>query len=240
MTQVWAGEIAVRRQNHWETVYATKDVTDVGWYQADPKMSLELIEWASSDHGSVIDVGGGASLLADRLLDAGFERVAVLDISTAALERAKSRLGEKAGRVLWVVADVTAVKTVGSFDLWHDRAVFHFLTAPEDRRKYVELAKRTIRPGGHLVIGTFALDGPSRCSGLEVRRYDAALLCAEFGTEFMLVRETREDHTTPSGKPQPFMFAVLARRGLTSSDGSEEHGDVFGQPNVCSSDATQR
>ena len=212
MRQLSVGTTPTSRQDHWQTVYAAKHATEVGWYQADPKMSLRLIELASPGHGSVIDVGGGASLLADRLLDAGFARVAVLDLSAAALERAKSRLGRRADRVQWVVADVTAVETVGSFDVWHDRAVFHFLTAPEDRRKYVELATKTIPAGGHLVIGTFAPDGPPRCSGLEVRRYDAQSLCAEFGSAFRLVREAREVHTTPSGKPQPFVFAVFARQ----------------------------
>lgn len=201
----------MERKEHWENVYSTKAATEVGWYQPDPKISMELISSCCSAGGSVIDLGGGASFLVDRLLDAGYRRVAVVDISAAALEQAKSRLNEKADRVEWIVADVTGIDDVGTFDLWHDRAVFHFLTAPADRRRYVELARRTIRPGGHAVIGTFALDGPPRCSGLDVRRYDAGMLSDEFGPAFRLVRQVREIHVTPSGKPQPFVFVVLAR-----------------------------
>lgn len=188
------------RQQHWEQVYATKGVTEVSWFEADPRVSLELIERASPGHGSVIDVGGGASRLVDQLLAADFKRVAVLDISATALAHAKSRLGALAVRVEWIVGDVIEVPDVGQFDVWHDRAVFHFLTAADDRRKYVELATRSVPIGGHLIIGAFAVDGPQKCSGLEVCRYDAQSLAKELGPGFKLIRELKHTHCTPTGK----------------------------------------
>ncbi|HSZ54572.1 MAG TPA: class I SAM-dependent methyltransferase [Tepidisphaeraceae bacterium] len=202
----------MNRKAHWENVYTTKDPAQVSWYQPDPTISMRLIESACPEHGRIIDVGGGTSFLVDRLLDAGFKRIAVLDISLAALQRAKARLGERAGSVQWLAADVTAVDSVGRFGVWHDRAVFHFLTDPEDRRKYVGLATRTVPPGGHLVIGTFALDGPARCSGLEVQRHDAGSLSSEFGSAFRVMHQESEIHVTPSGESQPFNFVVFARQ----------------------------
>ena len=200
------------RAAHWEEVYATKDVEAVSWYQDEPKLSLDLIHAARPALGRVIDVGGGASRLVDRLLDRGYEDVAVFDISAVALEKAKVRLGDRAAQVRWIVGDVTTIGDLGTFDIWHDRAVFHFLTEAEDRRKYVELAARSVPAGGHLVIGTFAIDGPLRCSGLDVRRYDQALLCAEFGLHFQIVRTSTERHATPSGKVQSFIYALFVRQ----------------------------
>jgi SAM-dependent methyltransferase len=232
------------RKEHWETIYATKPVSDVSWFEADPRVSLELIELASPSHGRVIDVGGGASLLVDRLLDRGFKKVAVLDISAGALQCAQSRLAERASQVEWIVADVTktgfetagtvpilrsprskmglspspssfeagsTVQDLGQFDVWHDRAVFHFLTEPQDRRNYVELATRTVPVGGHLVIGTFAIDGPSKCSGLDVCQYDAQRMTGALGPAFKLIQTTTHTHTTPAGKPQKFFFGVFQR-----------------------------
>jgi SAM-dependent methyltransferase len=201
----------VDRKEHWETVYKTKAVTEVSWYEVDPKVSLDLIEKASPAHGKIIDVGGGASLLVDKLLDAHFEKVAVLDISLVALDKAKSRLGERASRVQWIEADVSVVQSVGKFDVWHDRAVFHFLTVAQDRRSYVELAARTLPVGGHLIVGTFAIDGPQKCSGLEVCRYDSTLLAKELGRAFKLVHEVAHTHSTPAGKPQRFFFGLFQR-----------------------------
>jgi len=155
---------------HWETVYTSKGDAELSWTQAEPAASLALIEEVCPA-GRVIDVGGGTSLLAARLLDRGYA-VTVLDISQAAIDRARQRLGARAGEVGWVVADVTAAPDLGTFDVWHDRAVFHFLTAPADRAAYAALLARTVPAGGHAVIATFALDGPEKCSGLEVRRYD--------------------------------------------------------------------
>jgi SAM-dependent methyltransferase len=199
------------RKEHWETVYATKGVTEVSWFESEPLVSLDLIETASPAHSRIIDIGGGASVLVDRLLDRGLERVAVLDISATALERSKSRLGDRATQVNWIVADVTTVESLGQFDVWHDRAVFHFLTDPEDRRKYVELASRTIPLGGHLVIGAFGTDGPPKCSGLDVCRYDAKLLTKELGASFQLIREVPHQHITPGGQPQKFFFGLFDR-----------------------------
>ena len=157
-------------------------------------------------------MGGGASVLVDGLLKLGYERVTVLDIAEAALQKARSRLGDDAAKVRWVAADVTSLQDLGAFDLWHDRAVFHFLTSPDDRGRYVELAERTIPSGGHLVMATFAKGGPTRCSDLDVCRYDAASLSAELGPGFVLVNETCERHVTPWGALQDFFYGVFERR----------------------------
>jgi len=200
-------------KSRWEEVYTTKSETGVSWYQDKPAQSLELIGAVAPGEGRrIIDVGGGASVLVDRLLDLPFGRIAVLDISEIALGKAKSRLGERAGRVEWLAADVTEVQGVGTFDVWHDRAVFHFLTDATDREKYVELALRTVPGGGHLIIATFADNGPERCSGLEVCRYSADALHAEFSHGFSLVRAVGETHTTPWGSPQPFVYGVFRRQ----------------------------
>jgi len=150
-------------------------------------------------------------VVVDRLLDLPFERIAVLDISQIALSRARSRLGERARRVEWVVADVTEIPDVGTFDVWHDRAVFHFLTDAADRKNYVKLARRTIPAGGHLIIASFADDGPKRCSGLDVCRYNAASISSELGEGFSLVKDARETHTTPWDTPQAFFYGVFRR-----------------------------
>jgi 2-polyprenyl-3-methyl-5-hydroxy-6-metoxy-1,4-benzoquinol methylase len=160
---------------------------------------------------SVIDIGGGAASLVDRLLDLGVKRVAVLDISDAGLAVSKSRLGRRAHLVEWIVGDVTTVEDIGPFDIWHDRAVFHFLTSDEDRRHYVRLAEHTLPPGGAAVMATFASDGPERCSGLEVRRYAPGQLAAQCGPGFELTQSERYVHTTPSGSHQNFLFATFHR-----------------------------
>jgi 2-polyprenyl-3-methyl-5-hydroxy-6-metoxy-1,4-benzoquinol methylase len=200
------------REAHWEDVYSTRAETGVSWYQDEPRLSLELIgAVAPPTGGRIIDVGGGASVLVDRLLDLPFGEIAVLDISETALGKAKARLGERARQVRWVAADVTGVSELGTFDVWHDRAVFHFLTDPADRRSYVDLARRTVPGGGHLVIATFAEDGPPRCSNLDVCRYNARSLASELGEDFSLVREARETHTTPWGSSQAFCYGVFRR-----------------------------
>src|SRR3954447_12864788 len=169
--------IATDRKDHWEAVYSAKAETGVSWYQDEPSLSLELIgAVAPAEGGRIIDVGGGASVLVDMLLDLPFGEIAVLDISEVALGKSRARLGERAERVRWVVADVAEGPELGTFDVWHDRAVFHFLTDPADRRSYIELARNTIPEGGHLVIATFADDGPKRCSDLDVCRYNARSL----------------------------------------------------------------
>jgi SAM-dependent methyltransferase len=204
--------ITLGLKEHWEEVYATKAETSVSWYQDEPKLSLELIGAIAPVAGRIIDVGGGASVLVDRLLDLPFEKIAVLDISETALDKARSRLGERAERVEWIATDVTAVHDVGTYDVWHDRAVFHFLTDASDRKKYVELARRTVPEGGHLIMATFADDGPKKCSNLDVCRYHADSLRTELGQGFALVREVRETHTTHSGSLQPFFYGVLRRQ----------------------------
>jgi len=160
--------------------------------------------------GRVIDVGGGTSQLAERLLDRGYA-VTVLDISQAAIDRARQRLGARATKVIWMVADVTAGPDLGTFDLWHDRAVFHFLTEFEDRASYATLLARTIPIGGHAMIATFAPDGPEKCSGLEVRRYDGRALAAELGPRFQLVKSVPELHRTPWNAPQSFQYSLFER-----------------------------
>jgi SAM-dependent methyltransferase len=201
------------RKTHWEEVYTTETETGVSWYQDNPKLSLELIgAVVATEGGRSIDVGGGDSMLVDRLLDLPFERIAVLDISETALGHARSRLGERAGRVEWFAADVTEVRDIGTFDVWHDRAVYHFLTDAEDREKYVDLARRTVPVGGHLIIATFADAGPKRCSNLGVCRYNSDSLRAEFEQGFLLVREAKEIHTTPEGSSQPFFYGVFRRQ----------------------------
>jgi SAM-dependent methyltransferase len=198
-------------KDHWESVYQTKGDREVSWTQADPQLSLSLISEAQRGGGSVIDVGGGASVLVGRLLNVGYS-VAVLDISRASLERSAAKLGARSDKVRWIVADVTAAPDLGVFDVWHDRAVFHFLTQAVQRAAYVALMSRSIRFGGHAIIATFAPDGPDQCSGLPVRRYDAALLSAELGEGFRLVKSVPEIHHTPWGKPQSFQYSLFERQ----------------------------
>jgi SAM-dependent methyltransferase len=197
---------------HWENVYQTKSSTEVSWYEPDPKQSLDLIlEAAGEKRGRVIDVGGGQSFLVDRLLNSGFKQVAVLDISNAAIEATKARLGERASQVDWIVADITETESLGEFDIWHDRAVFHFITDPVDRQRYIELLKRSLPIGGHFIVGTFAKGGPEKCSGLTICQYDAATMQKELGRSFVLIKCCEYLHTTPTGKSQLFFFGVYIR-----------------------------
>jgi ubiquinone/menaquinone biosynthesis C-methylase UbiE len=197
------------RREHWDSIYETKAVTDVSWFEPDPQVSWDLINSGSPTWDRIMDVGGGASRLVDRLVATGCKSVTVVDISEIALEHAKARLGNAATQVHWIVGDICLITQLPPCDIWHDRAVFHFLTEQEDRRKYVDLATRTLQIRGHLIIGTFAVDGPTKCSGLEVCRYDAASLARELGPRFKLVRQLSHEHITPSGKPQKFFFGVF-------------------------------
>jgi trans-aconitate methyltransferase len=202
------------RKSHWETVYTTKSETEVSWFQENPAPSLELIDLARpTPESTIADIGGGASRLVDRLLARGFRRVTVLDISQAALDAAKARLGERATEAEWVVADVTEWQPAHTFDIWHDRAAFHFLTDPADRLAYVARLRQAVRPGGHVIIGTFAIDGPEKCSGLPVHRYDTASLAKELGEGFELVDARRQDHATPWNSTQHFQFCIFRRTG---------------------------
>lgn len=203
-------------QEHWEHIYTTKGESQVSWYQDDPARSLHLILEFAKPGSYVIDIGGGSSVLAGRLVERRFT-CAVLDISETALNYAKARVGASAAQIQWIISDVMAAPDLGKVDLWHDRAVFHFLTNSDDRKRYVALAERTLPVGGHLLIGTFAPDGPDRCSELPVRRYDAHQLAVELGPGFALRRELRETHTTPWGSTQPFTYAVFERVATGSS-----------------------
>jgi SAM-dependent methyltransferase len=201
------------RRNHWEGVYTAKGENQVSWFQATPAISLELIELAGASRSSgIIDVGGGASRLADCLVARGYQDVTVLDLSATALAAARARMGERAGQVTWIAADVTDWQPARSYDVWHDRAAFHFLTERNDQAAYVAQLRRALRPGGHAIIGTFAPDGPERCSGLVVSRYDADSLAATLGGGFELVDTIRHEHTTPWGAAQKFQFSTFRRQ----------------------------
>jgi trans-aconitate methyltransferase len=200
----------ISRQNHWEKVYTTKGENQVSWYQETPAPSLELIELVAAIRSSaIIDIGGGASRLVDSLVSQGYQDVTVLDLSAAALACARSRLGDKANQVTWIAVDVTTWEPSRSYDVWHDRAAFHFLTDPKDQTAYVARLRRALRVGGYAIIGTFAPDGPERCSGLMVSRYDANSLAAMLGNEFELIDTRRRQHTTPWGVTQKFQFSTF-------------------------------
>ena len=198
--------------SHWEQVYRSKAPDQVSWFQPTAAIARAIItERLPQREAAIIDVGSGASTLIDDLLDAGYSRVTALDLSAAALARSQQRLGDRALSVEWLVGDVlTSDLPAASFDLWHDRAVFHFLTAPEDRHRYVAQVVRVLRPGGLAVIATFAEDGPLRCSGLDTMRYSASELHLEFGGDFQLLESRREAHVTPSGAVQAFTVCVCA------------------------------
>lgn len=199
---------------HWEHLYATRSPEAVSWYQAEPARSLELIEASGAGpQSALVDVGAGASRLVDYLLARGWRDVTVMDLSLTALEAAQCRLGERAAAVTWTVADVREYRPERPFDVWHDRAVFHFLTDPADREAYRRSLAAALRPGGHVIMATFGPDGPERCSGLPVVRYDAEALTATLGTGFRLLEERQEQHRTPAGATQAFRYFLLRRAG---------------------------
>lgn len=201
------------RQAHWDNVYTTKDEHSVSWYQQRPEISLDLIAATGVTPGAaIVDIGGGASHLVDALVDEGFKAVTVLDLSAAALATAKARLGPEAANVTWVVADVTAWEPPQTYDVWHDRAALHFLTDPMDRAAYAERVLKAVGPGGHVIVGTFALDGPERCSGLPVVRHDAASIGDLLGRSFDLMESRPHDHRTPAGVIQRFQFSRFRRK----------------------------
>ena len=195
---------------HWQTVYETTAPDKVSWFQREPRLSHALItRVAPSLDARIIDVGGGASTLVDALVAGGYTNVTVLDLASAALDQARQRLGPNASRVSWVVSDVLdATFPPASIDVWHDRAVFHFLTRAEDRARYIAQVQRAVRPGGHVLVATFAEDGPTRCSGLDVARYSPTQLHSVFGAGFVLETSLREEHTTPGGSQQAFTYCV--------------------------------
>jgi 2-polyprenyl-3-methyl-5-hydroxy-6-metoxy-1,4-benzoquinol methylase len=201
----------VSSREHWETVYGTKTPDAVSWFQPHAELSLKLIRATGvQTSAAILDVGGGASTLVDDLLDLGHANLTVLDLSATALTAAQSRLGARASAVHWQVADVTTVGLdSASVDVWHDRAVFHFLTTAEQRAAYVHTLLHAVKAGGHVIVATFAEDGPEKCSGLPVMRYSASALHAEFGAAFTLITQERESHTTPFGAVQQFTYCYF-------------------------------
>ena len=201
------------RTTHWDNVYATKGEAEVSWFQNSPAISIEMIRAANPDRDAdIIDIGGGASRLADALLQDEYRNLTVLDLSANALEAAKKRIGAAAPAVDWIVADVTTWRPVKAYDVWHDRAAFHFLTDPRDRAAYVERLRSAVAADGHVIIATFAPDGPQTCSGLRVQRYDSTSLSRELGPEFELVETRRDTHHTPWHSTQAFQFSRFRRR----------------------------
>lgn len=195
-------------KDHWEKVYQTKQPDAVSWFQAHATRSIELIRSVGESwDANIIDVGGGASTLVDDLLSLGFENLSVLDLSAGALDVAHKRLGAAGDRVKWIAGDICAVNLPDRmYDIWHDRAVFHFLTDPADRAAYVQQVMKSVKPGGHVIVATFAPDGPEQCSGLPVARYAPGELHQEFGPSFELLEHMSEEHKTPWGSVQHFVY----------------------------------
>lgn len=203
---------ALQREAHWNRVYGTKQSTEVSWYQPTPDRSLRMIaDTGIEREDALIDVGAGASTLTDRLLDSGYKDLTVLDVSASAFEHSRSRLGDAAGQVEWIVTDVTRFEPRRHYRLWHDRAVLHFLVDESERQRYRAALRAALPAGGHLVIATFGPEGPQRCSGLAVRRYDAEGLQSLLGSEFALHAAELEDHVTPSGATQQFLYTRWQR-----------------------------
>lgn len=201
----------MQSRDHWNRVYTTKTPASVSWFQEHARQSMALIqESGMPKEAGIIDVGGGASTLVDDLVAQHYRDITVLDLSDAALAAAKARLGES--RVSWIAGDITQVELpVHAYDIWHDRAVFHFLTSQEDREAYVRAVLRAVKPGGIVIVATFAEDGPDHCSGLPVMRYNADALHAEFGAPFTLLKQEREEHHTPAGATQKFIYCMCRK-----------------------------
>ncbi|MGD9837177.1 MAG: trans-aconitate 2-methyltransferase [Afipia sp.] len=198
------------RRTHWEQVYTTKGEKEVSWFQENAEPSLSLLKAVGANPAHhVIDIGGGASSFVDALIKDGYEHVTVLDLSEAALATARARLGNKASKVEWIASDVTQWQPSAKFDVWHDRAAFHFLTAEADRSAYIEHLRNAVKPGGHAIIATFALDGPEKCSGLPVVRYSGETLAETLGDAFQLVATQPHQHKTPWESNQSFQFSTF-------------------------------
>ena len=205
-------------KEHWERVYREKDHGKFSWWQETPKSSLEIIHSLNiATSARIIDVGGGDGKLVDFLLDEGFDNITVLDISELAIERAKLRLGERAQRVTWMVSDINDLRTETEFDVWHDRATFHFLTSQTLVDNYVSVAQQSVKPGGHLILGTFSSNGPKTCSGLSVQRYNETLLNSVLEEWFEKIRCFTEDHVTPMNTMQNFLYCSFRRRESSQS-----------------------
>ena len=196
---------------HWDAVWRDRAPDEVTWFQAEPMLSLRLIQGVAAPDQGIVDIGGGASLLADHLLHAGYGDVTVLDIAAAAIDAARRRLGVEADRITWLVADATLVEFDRTFDVWHDRAVFHFLIEPEDRERYLATLRTALRVGGHVVLSTFGPEGPDRCSGLPVRRYSIGSMHELLGDGFALLDHEVELHVAPNGIMQQFVYGLFRR-----------------------------
>ncbi len=202
----------MNRKEHWEAIYKSKSPVGVSWYQQKPTISLELIALCSlSTADYVIDVGGGASTLCDYLLERGYEHLTVLDLSANALEHSKQRLGNNASLIEWQVEDVTKFSALRYYDIWHDRAVFHFLTDESDRKKYKDVLNASVKVGGHVIIAAFSIGGPTKCSGLNIIQYDETKLKTELGKNFTLVEQRTEEHITPGGNAQIFGYYLFTK-----------------------------
>jgi ubiquinone/menaquinone biosynthesis C-methylase UbiE len=200
-------------KKHWENVYQKESPEGLSWYQDNPEMSLKLIDATGVGFdGNIIDIGGGTSKLAGLLVVQGHKKITVLDIASRSVEEAKSRLGEQADKIAWIEADVTNCNFAEKYDIWHDRAVFHFLTDSHDRERYVDAVQQSLKAGGHLIIATFGLKGPRKCSGLPVVRYSTETLHKEFGNSFDLVETLVEVHSTPSKVQQEFIYCRFIKR----------------------------
>lgn len=197
-------------KNHWENVYETKNPDQVSWTQKKPQTSLDFINsFGLGKEAKIIDIGGGDSNLVDFLLEEGYENITVLDISAKALEKAKQRLGNKADKVKWIATDITAFQPTEAYDIWHDRAAFHFLTTPEQVSKYIDIATKNIT--GYLILGTFSKNGPTKCSGLDIQQYDEKSLSENFKKDFEKIQCITEDHTTPFQTTQNFIFCSFKK-----------------------------
>lgn len=206
------------RTAHWQNVYSTKGERDLSWFQDSPTLSLQLVDSVVSvAQTSLIDIGGGASRLADALLARGGFDISVLDLSSAALDAAKTRIGAGAGEIDWIVADITTWRPSRRYDIWHDRAAFHFLTETADQAAYAETLSESLPAGGVAIIGTFAPDGPEKCSGLPVIRHDAASIGTLLGGRFALEDSRRHEHVTPWGSVQKFQFSIFRKQGRAAA-----------------------
>ena len=203
------------REKHWENIYNTKDLKDVSWYQEKPSTSLNLIDKLSVDkHSRIIDIGGGDSLLIDHLLEKGYTNLSVLDISESALNKAKKRLGSRSKLVKWIHADITEFKSDEKFNVWHDRAVFHFLTDEEDIQKYIENAHKYLEVDGIFVLGTFSEKGPIKCSGITIKQYSESEMQKRLDSHFNKIECFNTDHNTPFNTVQNFTFCSFRRKNI--------------------------
>lgn len=207
-----AGDTGTVSQPHWVKVWGDRSADEVSWFQIEPTLSMELVRRVTDTASSVIDVGGGASTLVDHLLADGYSDISVLDLAADALAQSRERLGPDSGTVVWMVGDITTYDFGRQYDVWHDRAVLHFLTNTDDRSRYADNVRRTVAPGGHAILATFAPTGPDQCSGLPVQRYDADAMTDLLGPDLEAVDFVEETHVTPAGSEQDFLYGVFRRR----------------------------